>query len=126
MIEMVSNTAKRISRDQPRTTDPGAQARQQLGPAVKTVTWSNFERGLVDVCSIVTLCLTISLLSTKNTINTRQHQLQDLQTKVYQAKNDNASHRQAIAEMTSQSQLRSAAKKYGLVDHNSNVRNVNK
>lgn len=126
MIEMVSNTVKRISRDQPRTTDPDAQARQQLGPAVKTVTWSNFERGLVAVCSIVTLCLTISLLSTKNTINTRQHQLQDLQTKVYQAKNDNASHRQAIAEMTSQSQLRSAAKKYGLVDHNSNVRNVNK
>jgi cell division protein FtsL len=126
VIEMVSNTAKRISRDQPRTTDPGAQVHQQLGPSVKTVTWSTFERGLVTVCSILTLCLTISLLSTKNTINSRQHQLQDLQTKVYQAKNDNASHRQAIADMTSQSQLRSAAKKYGLVDHNSNVRNVNK
>ena len=123
---MVSNTAKRISRDQPRTTDPGAQVHQQLGPSVKTVTWSTFERGLVTVCSILTLCLTISLLSTKNTINSRQHQLQDLQTKVYQAKNDNASHRQAIADMTSQSQLLSAAKKYGLVDHNSNVRNVNK
>lgn len=123
---MVSNTAKRISRDQPRTTDPGAQVHQQLGPSVKTVTWSTFERGLVTVCSILTLCLTISLLSTKNTINSRQHQLQDLQTKVYQAKNDNASHRQAIADMTSQSQLRSAAKEYGLVDHNSNVRNVNK
>ncbi|MBU3829732.1 MAG: cell division protein FtsL [Candidatus Limosilactobacillus merdavium] len=123
---MVSNTAKRISRDQPRTTDPGAQVHQQLGPSVKTVTWSTFERGLVTACSILTLCLTISLLSTKNTINSRQHQLQDLQTKVYQAKNDNASHRQAIADMTSQSQLRSAAKKYGLVDHNSNVRNVNK
>lgn len=123
---MVSNTAKRISRDQPRTTDPGTQARQQLGPAVKTVTWSTFERALVTVCSVLTLCLTLSLLSTKNTINTRQHQLQDLQTKVYQAKNDNASHRQAIADLTNQSQLRAAAKKYGLVDHNSNVRNVNK
>ena len=123
---MVSNTAKRISRDQPRTTDPGAQVHQQLGPSVKTVTWSTFERGLVTVCSILTLCLTISLLSTKNTINSRQHQLQDLQTKVYQAKNDNASHRQAIADMTSQSQLRSAAKKYGLIDINTNVSNVKK
>lgn len=123
---MVSNTAKRISRVQPRRVNHGTREAQRLSPTVRTVTWTNLERGLVAGCSILTLCLTILLLSTKNTINTRQHQLQDLQARVYQVKNDNASHRQAIAEMTSQSQLRSAAKKYGLVDHNSNVRNVNK
>lgn len=123
---MVSNTAKRISREQPKTTDPGAQVHRQLGPSVRTVTWSTFEKSLVTVCSILTLCLTITLLSTKNTINNRQHQLQDLQTKVAQAKNDNASYRQAISDLTSDSQLKKAAKKYGLTDQNSNVRNVNK
>lgn len=122
---MVSNAAKKISKEYPEASDPRRQAHQQLGPAVRTVSWSKFERSLVTVCSVITLCMMISLLSTKNTMNARQHQLQDLQSQIAQVKNDNTSQQQAIAELTSQSQLKSAAKKYGLADHNSNVRNVN-
>lgn len=123
---MVSNVAKKLSRERPQITDPRQQVHQQRVPVARTVTWSKFERSLVTVCSIVTVFMMISLLSTKNTMNTRQHKLQDLQSQIAQVKYNNTSQKQAIAEMTSQSQLKSAAKKYGLADHNSSVRNVNK
>ncbi len=68
----------------------------------------------------------ITLLSTKVAINNQQRHLQDVQTQISKAKNSNISSQQEIAELTSQSHLKSAAQKYGLTDKNSNVRNVNK
>ena len=61
----------------------------------------------------------------KKTYRQPQH-LQDVQTQISKAKSSNTSSQQEIAELTSQSHLKSAAHKYGLTDKNSNVRNVNK
>ncbi|WP_283587932.1 septum formation initiator family protein [Limosilactobacillus viscerum] len=98
----------------------------QVTPANQPVRWNRFERLLMVVGSAITLLLIITLLSTKISINTRQHDLQDLQAKITQVKNNNASDQQEIAELTSQSNLKRAAHKYGLTDKNSNVRNVNR
>lgn len=95
-------------------------------PVNRPVRWSRFERLLMVVGGAITLLLIIALLSTKIAINTRQRNLQDLQAKVTQVKNSNASDQQEIADLTSQSNLKNIAKKYGLSDKNSNVRNVNK
>lgn len=117
---MVSNAARKFEKkEEPRQST-------QVMPANQPVRWSRFERLLMVVGSAVTLLLVISLLSTKVTINSRQHQLQDLQSKITQVKNSNSSDQQEIAELTSQSNLKKAAHKYGLSDKNSNVRNVNK
>lgn len=117
---MVSNAARKYEE-----TERSTQVTQPV-PVNRPVHWSRFERLLMVVGSAVTLLLIITLLSTKIAINTRQHDLQDLQAKVAQVKNSNASDQQEIAELTSQSNLKNIAKKYGLSDKNSNVRNVNK
>lgn len=121
MIKVVSNTARELSNEQ--ATRPAQQA-HPVG--VVKVAWSPFERLLMLVGSIVTLCLVITLLSTKVTMNSRQHHLQDLQNQITRVKNSNTSAHQEIAELTSQSNLKAAAHKYGLSDKISNVRNINK
>ena len=118
---MVSNAARNYEEEQVPVTPI-----DQPQPGVQPVRWSRFERLLMVVGSAVTLLLIIALLSTKISINTRQHNLQDLQSKVAQVKNNNASDRQEIADLTSQGNLKKIAQKYGLSDKNSNVRNVNK
>lgn len=117
---MVSNAARKYEKvSQPRqVTSPQ--------PAEQPVHWSRFERLLMVVGGTITLVLIITLLSTKIAINTRQRNYQDLQAKVTQVKNSNASDRQEIADLTSQSNLKRIAKHYGLSDQNSNVRNVNR
>ncbi len=118
---MVSNTARRLEKKQPQ------EKRQPIqSPDVNKVSWSPFERLLVTIGSIISLCLVIILLSTKVTINNQQHHLQDLQGRISKVKNSNTSSQQEIAELTSQSHLKAAAHKYGLSDQNSNVRNINK
>ncbi|WP_289576672.1 cell division protein FtsL [Limosilactobacillus pontis] len=122
MIKVVSNTARELSNEQ-----EAPQRVQQPRPvSVSKVAWSPFERSLMIVGSIVTLFLIITLLSTKVTMNSRQHRLQDLQNQITRVKNANTSTHQEIAELTSQSNLKAAAHKYGLSDKISNVRNINK
>ena len=118
---MVSNAARKYEEEQAQVLPA-----DQPGTVVQPVRWSRFERSLMVVGSAVTLLLIIALLSTKISINTRQHNLQDLQSKVAQVKNNNASDRQEIADLTSQGNLKKVAHQYGLSDKNSNVRNVNK
>lgn len=122
MIKVVSNTARELSNEQ-ETPQPAKQARPVNA---SKVAWSPFERSLMVFGSIVTLFLVITLLSTKVTMNSRQHRLQDLQSQITRVKNSNTSTHQEIAELTSQSNLKAAARKYGLSDKISNVRNVNK
>ena len=123
---MVSNAARqRVGEQQPQQA-PRKKTYQQPQTSPNPVRWSKFERFLVAVGSLVTLCLMISLLSTKISINNQQRHLQDTQTQIAKAKSSNTSLQQEIAELTTQSHLKSAAHKYGLSDKNSNVRNVNK
>lgn len=122
MIKVVSNTARELSNEQ-EAPQPAKQARPVN---VTKVAWSPFERSLMVFGSIVTLFLVITLLSTKVTMNSRQHRLQDLQSQITRVKSSNTSTHQEIAELTSQSNLKAAARKYGLSDKISNVRNVNK
>ncbi len=122
MVKVVSNTARKLSNEQAKTGR--APKAQPVG--VAKVTWSPFERSLVLVGSIVTLFLVITLLSTKVTMNSRQHHLQDLQNQITRVKNSNTSAHQEIAELTSQTNLKAAAHKYGLTDKISNVRNIDK
>ncbi|MGM9907125.1 cell division protein FtsL [Limosilactobacillus sp.] len=122
MIKVVSNTARELSNEQ-EAPQPAKQARPVNA---SKVAWSPFERSLMVFGSIVTLFLVITLLSTKVTMNSRQHRLQDLQSQITRVKNSNTSTHQEIAELTSQSNLKAAARKYGLSDKISNVRNVNK
>ncbi len=118
---MVSNAGEQQPQQAPRK-----KTYQQPKISPSPVRWSKFERSLVAVGSLITLCLMISLLSTKISINNQQRRLQDTQTQITKAKSSNTSLQQEIAELTTQSHLKSAAHKYGLSDKNSNVRNVNK
>ena len=122
MIKVVSNTARELSNEQ----EAPQPAKQPRPVSVSKVAWSPFERSLMFVGSIVTLFLVITLLSTKVTMNSRQHRLQDLQNQITRVNNANTSTHQEIAELTSQSNLKAAAHKYGLSVKISNVRNVNK
>lgn len=123
---MVSNAARKLSEDQPQQLE--SQSQRQQYPRIKpqAVRWSKFERLLVVVGSLVTLVMMITLLSVKVSINNQQRHLQDLQSQTTKIKSSNTSSQQEIAELTSQSHLKSAAHQYGLTDKNSNVRNVNK
>ncbi|MCH3927179.1 cell division protein FtsL [Limosilactobacillus sp.] len=121
MSKVVSNTAREL-KEQPEIKQTPVQ-RPAANP--RAVGWSPFERLLVTVGGVVTLCLVIALLSTKVAINNQQHHLQDLQSQISKVKNANTSSQQEIAELTSQSHLKAAAHKYGLSDRNSNVRNIN-
>lgn len=118
---MGPSTAQNLNQEQPTPEQP-----QQLPRQETKVHWSLFERLLVVVGGVVTLLLTVSLLSTKNTINNRQHHLQNLQTQISKAKSNNTSLQQEIDDLTSQANLKAAARKYGLSDKNSNVRNIDK
>lgn len=119
---MGSNTARKLASERSK----GEQPLQRPQPVTRKVAWSPFERLLVGVGSIITLLMVITLLSTKVTINNQQHHLQDLQTKISKIKSANTSSQQEIAELTSQDHLKSVARKYGLSDKNSNVRDINK
>ena len=123
---MVSNAARQLAGEQQPQQAPRKKTYQQPKISPSPVRWSKFERALVAVGSLITLCLMISLLSTKISINNQQRRLQDTQTQITKAKSSNTSLQQEIAELTTQSHLKSAAHKYGLSDKNSNVRNVNK
>lgn len=117
---MVSNAARKYEETEVQVPTT------QTTPVNQPVRWTRFERLLMVVGSAVTLLLIITLLSTKISINNRQHDLQDLQAKVSRVKSNNASDQQEISDLTSQSSLKKVAQKYGLSDKNSNVRNVNK
>ncbi|MBD5805961.1 cell division protein FtsL [Lactobacillus sp. 0.1XD8-4] len=123
---MVSNAARQLAGEQQPRQIPKKKVSRQPRIAPSPVRWSKFERFLVVVGSLVTLTLMLNLLSTKININNQQRHLQDIQTQISKAKSSNTSSQQEIAELTSQSHLKSAAHKYGLTDKNSNVRNVNK
>lgn len=123
---MVSNAARQLVEEQQPQQAPIKKAYQQPKISPSPVRWSKFERILVVTGSLITLGLMISLLSTKISINNQQRHLQDTQTQITKAKSSNTSLQQEIAELTTQSHLKSVAHKYGLSDQNSNVRNVNK
>ena len=123
---MVSNAARQLAGEQQPQQAPRKKTYQQPKISPSPVRRSKFERSLVAVGSLITLCLMISLLSTKISINNQQRRLQDTQTQITKAKSSNTSLQQEIAELTTQSHLKSAAHKYGLSDKNSKVRNVNK
>ncbi|MBB1069335.1 cell division protein FtsL [Limosilactobacillus sp. RRLNB_1_1] len=123
---MVSNVARQLAGQEQPLQMPEKKTYRQPQISPQPVRWSKFERFLVAAGSLITLVLMISLLSTKISINNQQRHLQDVQTQISKAKSSNTSSQQEIAELTSQSHLKSAAHKYGLTDKNSNVRNVNK
>lgn len=68
----------------------------------------------------------VSLVSTKIALSQQTHVLQTTQQKLSAAKNRGNSDQQAINELTSEEAMTKAAKKYGLQNVNTNVRNVNK
>lgn len=123
---MVSNAARKLSGAQFQPLEEERQHQQHPRVKPQAVRWSKFERLLVAVGSLVTLVMMITLLSVKVSINNQQRHLQDLQSQITKIKSSNTSSQQEIAELTSQSHLKSAAHQYGLTDKNSNVRNVNK
>lgn len=123
---MVSNLARQLNGEQRPQQQEQQSSQQQVRLSPQPVGWSKFERLLVAVGSLITLALMIGLLSTKVTINNQQRHLQNIQAQITKVKSNNTSSQQEIAELTSQSHLKSAANKYGLSDKNSNVRNVNK
>lgn len=123
---MASNAARQLAGQEQPLQAPKKKVYQQPQLSPSPVRWSKFERLLVVVGSLITLGLTLTLVTTKISINNQQRHLQDVQAQISKAKNNNTSLQQEIAELTSQSHLKSAAHKYGLTDKNSNVRNVNK
>ena len=70
--------------------------------------------------------MVVSLISAKIALNNHQHTLQQVQNQIAKVNSSNTSIQQEIAEATSQANLQKVAKKYGLTDANSSVRNVNR
>ena len=94
---MVSNAARQLAGEQQPQQAPRKKTYQQPKISPSPVRWSKFERSLVAVGSLITLCLMISLLSTKISINNQQRRLQDTQTQITKAKSSNTSLQQEIA-----------------------------
>lgn len=122
-MDFNSSTARKLSKPQ---SQPKTQANSGAKAQFQPVAFSKFEILLTTVCSLIICGMMVALVSTKIDVNTAQHHYQDLQTKITQVSNANASHQQEISEMTSQSHLQKIAQKYNLKDSSTNVRNVNK
>ncbi|MDO4903338.1 MAG: cell division protein FtsL [Limosilactobacillus sp.] len=117
---MVSNAARKYQQEEVYVQQ------QSVSTGSERVGLNAFEKTLYSLGAFATVLLLIVMISTKISINTAQHNLQDLQGQVAQTKNDNASQQQEISDLTSESHLKSVANKYGLSDKNSNVRNINR
>lgn len=120
---MVSNAAK----DLVNQTAPQQEEWQEttVQPATPVVSWRQ-EIRLCVACGVVLLGMMGAVVSMKIAVTNANHHLQDVQARVSRVSNENASERQEIAELTSESHLNQAAKKYGFSDTNTSVRNVNK
>lgn len=122
---MVSNAAHNLAEN---TKQENKQAQQKItvnNPDGMPVSWAG-ERRLLAVCFAVVMVMMICLVSAKIEVTSANHQLQNVQAKVSKVSNSNANERQLIAQLTSESNLNRAAKKYGFTDANTSVRNVNK
>lgn len=120
---MVSNAAKNlVNQTTPQQEEWQATPAQ---PTVPVVSWRQ-EIRLCVACGAVLLGMMGAVVTMKIAVTNANHHLQDVQAQVSRVSNDNASERQEIAELTSESHLNQAAKKYGFSDANTSVRNVNK
>ena len=121
---MDENTAREL-RQQTQPT-PAAQPTVTSQPTVGRVPFSKFEILLGVVCTALVAWMVVSLISAKIALNNHQHTLQQVQNQIAKVNSSNTSIQQEIAEATSQANLQKVAKKYGLTDANSSVRNVNR
>lgn len=122
---MVSNAAKNLVDQTVPLREGDWQTASAPQVTTQPVSWKQ-EFRLCAVCGAVLLALMGIVVSMKISVTNANHRLQDVQAQVSRVNNDNASERQEIAELTSESHLNHAAKKYGLSDANTSVRNVNK
>lgn len=117
-----TNTARQLNRG----TQTQSQVRPQprVNPTNKTIPYSKFECLLTTVCAAIVVWMMITLVSTKISISSAQHQLQSVQTSISAVNNSNISKREEISDLMSQSHLKETAVKYNFKDANSDVRNV--
>lgn len=122
---MDANTARELAAPVPQPT-PSVEPQQSPHQAPSRVPVSKFEILLTSVCIAILGWMVVSLVTTKINLTNQQQTLQTVQKKVASVNSSNTSIHQEIAEITSQSNLKKVAKKYGLTDANTSVRNVNK
>ncbi|WP_367341883.1 cell division protein FtsL [Limosilactobacillus sp.] len=122
---MVSNAAHNLAERSNKQNDQASSQVTISNPSGMPVSWTG-ERRLLAVCGAIVMAMMICLVTTKIEVTSANHQLQNVQAKVSKVSNSNANERQLIAQLTSESNLNRAAKKYGFTDANTSVRNVNK
>lgn len=122
---MASNAARKYVQEDNQPDQYQARTKQQALNHPH-VAFSTFERCLTGVCTLVVAIMMVSVVSTKNAVSNQTHVLQSTEQKLSSARNRGNSDQQAINEKTSEAAMTKAAKKYGLQNVNTNVRNVNK
>lgn len=122
---MASNAARKYVQEDKQSEQYQARTKQQALNHPH-VAFSTFERCLISACTVVVTVMMVSLVSSKIAVSQQTHVLQETQQKLSAARNRGNSDQQAINELTSEEAMTKAAKKYGLQNVNTNVRNVNK
>lgn len=123
-MDFNGNVARKI--EEPRSFVNGRSANVKVHPQTKTVSLSKFEILSTIVCSAIIAIMMLTLVSAKISLANSQRELQNVQTSISKVNSDNTSQQQEISALTSQSNLKKIAQKYGFKDSNTNVRNVNK
>lgn len=124
-VIMASNAARKYVEQQAQPEQYQARTKQQAFNHPH-VAFSTFERCLIGACTVIVTIMMVSVVSTKNAVSRQTHVLQSTQQQLSAAKTRGNSDQQAINELTSEEAMTKAAKKYGLQNANTNVRNVNK
>ncbi|WP_429971262.1 hypothetical protein ACQW5G_01070 [Fructilactobacillus sp. Tb1] len=92
-------------------------------PESVTLALSQFEKCLIGLGVIITFCLLVSIVSTKNAMNVSQRSLQNLTTKSSRLNNENQSMSQALDGMENDA-INRVVKKDNLSIADASVRDV--
>ena len=92
----------------------------------KALKLSSFEKLLIVCGSAVLTVLMLVVVSSKIALSNSQHELQHLDNRIVNVRNNNTNLKQQIGELQSSTRLNKIAHKSGMSLSNANIRNVTK
>ncbi|KRK49550.1 cell division protein FtsL [Secundilactobacillus kimchicus] len=92
----------------------------------KHLALSKFEKCLMTVGTVITMCMMVWLVSLKIGVSTAQQHLQDVNSRIASVQTKNVSTKQEVNELQNRARLDKIAQKDGLSLSNGKIRNVNK
>ena len=92
----------------------------------KHLALSKFEKCLMTVGTVITMCMMVWLVSLKIGVSTAQQHLQDVNSRIASVQTKNVSTKQEVNKLQNRARLDKIAQKDGLSLSNGKIRNVNK